>query len=258
VDALDTGRSLLMTHMVGGFPTFIESLSIAETLIRSGADILEIQIPFTDPIADGPQIMEACSEALRNGATPAECFSLAREVRACFDVPVVLMTYFNLLLKAGIESFVDDAREAGVSGLIVPDLPLDSSEGALLACGCRRRNLWIVPVVSPGVRSERLKKVLPLGSGFVYATLKVGITGSSSLPSPDYAFLESIRSITHLPVLGGFGITTVKSGVEAASWADGAVVGSHLLRLFKARGEAGIAEFTSDLKAAMGKEKNNE
>ena len=241
---LDRGNAVLMTHLVSGYPDSNTSRKLALELINNGADILEVQIPFSDPLADGPTIMNACETALQGNSTPDDCFDLIRYVANETAKPLVLMTYFNLVLNRGIRNFVQDSAESGAVGLIVPDLLLDSPEGAILVQECRELDLNLIPVVSPGMSKERLALVLSLGSGFVYATLKVGITGSPA-DIDNGSFAASITELCDMPVLSGFGISNLEEAYAAMSGSSGIVVGSHLIRLYEHGGIDSAAGFVS-------------
>ena len=246
--------SVLMAHLVSGYPDRSRCLVLAERIINCGVDILEVQIPFSDPPADGPTIMNACEVALQDKSTPMDAIDLVRSITAGSSIPVVIMTYFNIILNYGISAFAADSSIAGSAGLIIPDLPLDSPEGEELIAVCYRHGLNLIPVVSPGMTPERLAKVVSLGTGFIYATLKVGITGSPGKLSSD-VFLDSITQICDMPVLAGFGISSVEEAVKASRKADGVVIGSHLIRLFEAGGISSLSEFVTAVSANLhGKE----
>lgn len=242
---------VFMAHLVAGYPSMDSSAGIARTLIENGADIIEVQIPFTDPLADGPVIMDACGISLEQGTTPQGTFKLVSRLTSESHVPVVVMTYCSIPLKMGLEQFVKTAAESGASGLIVPDLPFDSPEGRKLWKQCSERGVALIPVVSPGMDSNRLQQVLSQGSGFVYATLKVGITGSSRPFHQTEVFLQQVYEQTDLPVVAGFGISQPDDVGRVCNCARGVVVGSHLLRLFNSSGLEAVGRFAREVSSRI-------
>ena len=242
----ERGNAVLMTHLVSGYPDRSTSRELALELIHSGADVLEVQIPFSDPMADGTTIMNACETALLGNSTPNDCFDLVSHVTSTTASPVVIMTYFNIVMNRGIREFVQDSARSGAVGLIVPDLLLDSPEGTILVQECREVNLNLIPVVSPGMKKERLTHVLSLGSGFVYATLKVGITGSSAERNSG-SFAASVTAFCNMPVLSGFGISSLGEVSSVLRNSDGIVIGSHLIKLFNKGGVSSACEFVSSV-----------
>src|SRR3989344_9020094 len=178
---------LFMAHMIAGYPSMAESEKVAEALATGGADIIELQIPFSDPMADGPTIAVASEEALKNGATVQDAISLLSKV-AALGKPVAVMSYTNPVFRYGIPKFVKTIADAGASALIVPDCPFDTEEGQALIAACKENDVYLIPVVSPGVPEERLKQLASAGGGsssggkdllgFVYCTSRQGITGA--------------------------------------------------------------------------------
>jgi tryptophan synthase alpha chain len=157
----------IMTHLITGYPTIPLSKKIAETLARGRADILEIQIPFSDPMADGPLIVEACQRSLENGATVKNSFELAKFVNNKLKTPVVLMTYANIIIHMGIENFCAHCKEYGVSGIIAPDLPYDSEEGKKLKKYAEKNGVHLIYLISPAVEGARLKEIKNLAVLFI-------------------------------------------------------------------------------------------
>lgn len=226
----------LMTHFIAGYPTLKASRAIGEALAAAGADILEIQLPFSDPVADGPLIARANAEALSAGATTAGCLAMVRELRQTLTVPIVLMTYFNVVFRFGIERFCRLASLAGASGLILPDFPFDEEAGnGLIGCA-RRHSLSFIPVVAPNNSSVRLRQVLKQGSGFVYCVARSGITGDKTvIARPVVNYLQSVRRRTRLPLAVGFGLSRNDQIGALKPYADIAVVGSALLKAYQSR-----------------------
>lgn len=237
----------LMTHIVAGYPNLETSERLVEVMVNAGADMLEIQIPFTDPLADGPVIALAGQTALEAGVTPEHCFQLARRLSQRFDVPILIMTYANIACRNGLTSFLKRTAEAGSAGVIIPDLPFDECPG--LSAAALEHNLYAIPVVSPGMRPERLDAALLGARGFVYATLRVGITGARlELEDRGLAFLREVQQHTPLPVVAGFGVSSPAAAQQVGQWADGVVAGSHVINLFNQGGLSAVGDFVSSCK----------
>jgi tryptophan synthase alpha chain len=218
-----------MPYLMGGFPDLEASLQIGRACARAGADLLELGVPFSDPLADGPVIHAAGTAALRAGATVGSVIQLAGEL-AREGPPVLLMCYSNQILARGLERFADMLAEAGASGLIVPDLPLEEADAALTACD--ERGLALVPLVAPNTPDERLERIGSRARGFVYVVSLRGTTGErSSLADALPALIERTRVRTTVPVAVGFGIGTPDQARAAAdAGADGVIVGTRLVR----------------------------
>jgi tryptophan synthase alpha chain len=235
-------RAALMPYLMGGFPSLDASRSIGLACADSGADLVELGVPFSDPLADGPVIHAAGTEALRAGVTPLwvleVCASLSERL------PVVLMAYANLVL--GHEGFLDRAAAAGAAGLIVPDLPHD--ESADLRAECDSLGLALVPLAAPTTTDERMAEVGREARGFVYTVSLTGTTGERDELPPELGDTVSrVRAATEVPVAVGFGISTPAQARAVGDLADGVIVGSRLVR---AAGEGG-AEAVGALVAGL-------
>jgi tryptophan synthase alpha chain len=227
-------RAALMPYLMGGFPTLRESLRVGLACADSGADLVELGIPFSDPLADGPVIHAAGTAALREGATPGAVLEVCETLAE--RLPVALMVYANLLV--GHEAFVERAAAAGAAGLIVPDLPHD--ESADLRAACDSAGIALIPLVAPTTPDERLRKIGADARGFVYTVSLAGTTGErTELPPELAATVERVRAVTEVPVAVGFGISTPEQAAAVADVADGVIVGSRLVR---AAGEGGAGE----------------
>lgn len=245
IDALFKDRSVtrLMTHVVAGDPSLEASRDLAERMARSGAGLIEIQIPFSDPLADGPTIMASNQAALDNGTRPEDCFEMIRRLRGRVDIPLLVMTYGNIPFQRGANRFARECAEAGVSGVIIPDLPWDDPlaglEDALAGHG-----LHFIRLVSPGMCDDRLLSVLERASGFLYLTLRVGTTGVvSGIESRGLDFLHKVRSLTPLPIAAGFGISSPEQVNALAGSVDAVIIGSRLINLRRERGPEAVEEF---------------
>ncbi|HUI69885.1 MAG TPA: tryptophan synthase subunit alpha [Spirochaetia bacterium] len=227
-----SGERRIMAHMVAYFPDRAASRQVARGLVDGGCAYLEIQFPFSDPTADGPDIQAACTEALAAGFTIQEGFRLVSEIRQESPSPIFLMSYANLLFTHGIDRFLARCAECGVAGVIVPDLPPDYDEGLFGAA--RAHGLHAVPVLSPSMREERLMRIAKLHPEYVYATLRTGTTGPlTRIDEVGIAFLERVKTLCSDPpakVLGGFGISTSAQVAGVAGHAHAVIVGSALVR----------------------------
>jgi tryptophan synthase alpha chain len=229
----DARRAALMPYMMGGFPDLDASRRIAEAYADGGADLVELGVPYSDPLADGPVIHAAGAAALRAGATTHEVLAIGRILAE--RVPVVAMVYANLVMAPGLERFVDDLVAHGISGLIVPDLPLEESDAIREACDAR--GLALVPLVAPTTPDDRMARIGAQARGFMYAVSVTGTTGERTALADTFAGLVGrAKAATAVPVALGFGIATPDQAREAAdAGADGIIVGSRLVR---AAGEA--------------------
>jgi tryptophan synthase alpha chain len=240
------GRAALMPYTMGCFPDHESSLAIAEAYADAGADLIELGIPFSDPLADGPTIHAAATTALAAGADVAGALEVCE--RVADRVPVVLMVYTNMILAhGGAESFAAQAVAAGAAGAIVPDLPLGEAEeirDAFLAAG-----MALVPLVAPTTPAGRLGSICAVARGFVYVVSTVGTTGErDELPAGLAALVAATRVEAAVPVAVGFGIGTPAQAAAVGRLADGVIIGSRLVR---AAGEAGSAEAAAEAVGAF-------
>ncbi len=223
-------RAAFMPYHPMGYPTREATLEIIAALAEAGADLFEIGIPHSDPLADGPTIQTATYTALTQGTTVADCLKMVSELRAQgVDQPFCAMTYYNPLFAYGVADFVRDAVAAGVDGLIVPDLPPE--EGGELEAACRDAGLATIYLLAPTSTEARIKQVAAHSTGFIYLVSVTGITGARSELPPDLAgFVQRVRRHTDLPLAVGFGIATGQQAAAVAAIADGVIVGSALVK----------------------------
>jgi tryptophan synthase alpha chain len=254
----EQNRAALMPYFTLGFPTPELSLEIVEKLSRCGADLIELGVPFSDPLADGPTIQHSTQVALEQGMSVARCLEAAAQLRARgVAQPLLLMGYINPILAYGIERYAAAAAEAGVDGLIVPDLPLE--ESAALDAACRGMDLALVYLVSPASPPERIEALAKRTSGFLYLVSLTGVTGARSrLTSGLAEFVERVRAAARTPLAVGFGISTPEQACLVAELADGVIIGSALISAAEAdpkRAGADPAqsagEFLSGIRAAL-------
>jgi tryptophan synthase alpha chain len=244
-------RAALMPYLMGGYPTLAESTRIGEACVRAGADLLELGVPYSDPLADGPVIHEAGTRALAAGATLGGVLEVARALAP--SVSVVLMCYANMVFAPGAEEFVKRLAQTGASGLIVPDLPFEEAPPVLAACDAE--GIALVPLVAPTTPPERLARIGRRARGFLYTVSVVGTTGERAALADSFAeVVAHAKTSTNVPVALGFGISTPEQAAQAAdAGADGVIVGTRLVR---AAGEshdpaAAVGEVLADLAAAL-------
>lgn len=238
---------LLMTHIVLGHPHFDTSLRLVESMVQAGVDLIELQIPFSEPIADGPVILRANQEALSAGSTVERCFEVATEVARRFDIPFLFMSYYNVLFKRGVTSFVSRMQQVGLRGAIVPDLPPE--EGGEYLAAMRDNALDPIFIYSPNTTDVRLKTIAQHASGFIYCVARKGVTGSHTAFSDDLShYLARARAATSLPLAVGFGVKEKADVDFLRGKADIAVVGSETLRVLERGGLAAVGPFLQSLR----------
>ena len=243
--AATNGHAALMPYLMGGFPDLDASLAIGEAYADGGADLVELGVPFSDPLADGPVIHAAGTRALASGATVPAVIELARALAE--RLPVVLMCYANLVMARGVERFADELAGANVSGLIIPDLPLEESSAALGACDAV--GLALVPLVAPTTPEERLARICAQARGFIYTVSVTGTTGERTEVDAG-ALLARVQAHATVPVALGFGIATPEqAAAAAAAGADGVIVGSRLVRA--AAEDEDVRGLVAELAAAL-------
>jgi tryptophan synthase alpha chain len=241
-------RAALMPYLMGGFPDFGTSIAAGLAAVDAGADLIELGIPFSDPLADGPVIHAAGTAALAAGATPHGVLRACE--RLAERVPVVLMVYANVVLTAGVEAFALRAAAAGAAGLIVPDLPHD--EAGELRAACDSEALALVPLTAPTTTSERVAEIGRDARGFVYAVSLTGITGEREKLQPGLVdMVARVRAATDSPVAVGFGISTGEHARVVAEIADGVIVGSRVVRAAGEGGADAVGGVVSELAAAL-------
>jgi tryptophan synthase alpha chain len=243
----DAGRKLLVTYVTGGLgPDWVDAL---RAMVDAGADLVEVGIPFSDPVVDGPTIQEASVQALAGGATPVGILDAVRQAEV--PVPLVAMTYYNLVFRGGHTRFARMLVEAGVRGAIVPDIPLDESAG--WESDAAAAGVETVLLAAPVTPDDRLAELCRRSHGFVYGVNLMGVTGErASLAHSAATLARRLKAVTDKPVVMGFGISTPEQAVAAAADADGVVVASALMRLLLEGGGPGaVGEAVARLRAAL-------
>ncbi len=246
-------RKALMPYVTMGFPALESALQIVPALAAAGADMVELGVPFSDPLADGATIQAATHRALTNGMTPALCLEQAAALRARgVTLPFILMGYYNPIMQFGIERFTAQAAASGIDGLIVPDLPPEEAE--TLQSAATMQGLDVIFLLTPTSDAARIVKVTAQSAGFVYLVSLVGVTGArDSLPPALADFVARVRAVTAKPLAVGFGISTPEQAAQVARIADGVIVGSALVKVVGAAEEPAAAAraFVSALRTAM-------
>lgn len=248
------GRAALLGYLPAGFPTVDEAIAAARVMAGSGADVIEIGLPYSDPLMDGPVIQEAVHRALEGGVQVADVLRTVQEV-AQTGVPVLVMTYWNPVDRYGVDAFARDLAAAGGCGLITPDLPPEEADPWLKAAA--ENALAPVFLVAPSSSAARIKLITAACGGFVYAASVMGITGArTGVSSAAAGLVERIRQHTSLPVAVGLGVSTAPQAAEVAAFADGVIVGSAFVQRLLAApdaqaGRRAIADLTAELAAGV-------
>lgn len=225
-------RAAFVAYVCAGDPDFDTSLAVCRTLIENGVDVLELGVPFSDPLADGLTNQLAAQRALESGMTAARVFELVQRIREFSEVPVVFYTYYNLVFSNGIDAYVQRAKAAGVDGLLTLDLPPEEADD--VAAACRAHGVEMVFIVAPTTPEARVAKITRAATGFIYYVSREGVTGvrdrvADNIPEA----MARIRQQTKLPVVVGFGISTRAQVAQVAAMADGVVVGSALVNCIR-------------------------
>ena len=237
---------LLMAHMVVGYPSIEKSFDLVQTIVEAGVDLMELQIPFSEPIADGPVILQANQAALAAGVKVDDCFRFARRVTSSFDIPFLIMTYYNVVFKRGEERFFAESRDAGIRGAIVPDLPPEEGESYMAAAAAN--NIDPIFIFAPTTPPPRFDYLARFGRGFFYCVARRGVTGAKTDFDSDLGeFLSRCRRATRLPLALGFGVSSKEEVTYLNGKAEIAVVGSQALRVLNSDGIQAVGEFFRSL-----------
>jgi tryptophan synthase alpha chain len=238
---------LLMTHIVAGYPSFDDGLRVVEAMVEAGVELIEMQIPFSEPIADGPVILHANQKALQSGATVARCLEFGARIAERFPVTLLVMSYYNILYKYGVADFVARLGQMGYRGAIVPDLPPE--EGAEYLDTMQRQGLSPIFIYSPRSSDERLRFIAEHARGFVYCVARKGVTGQATTFSESLGdYLVRCRRATSLPLAVGFGVRDREDVDFLRGKADIAVIGTETLRRIEQSGVASVEPFLKALR----------
>ncbi|MBO0788892.1 MAG: tryptophan synthase subunit alpha [Actinobacteria bacterium] len=253
--AKQENRAALITYMTAGFPTVSDGIAAIQAMLTSGADIVEVGLPHSDPLLDGPVIQTADDIALRGGVRVADVIRTVREAYQATGKPVLVMSYWNPIGRYGAERFSSELAEAGGAGCIVPDLPVQ--ESARWRDSAARHGLATVFLAAPSTTDERLRDLTAAASGFIYASSLMGVTGiRESVNAAASSLVQRIRATTELPVCVGIGISSAAQAAEVAGFADGVIVASALVKAVldapdATAGAAAVAELTAGLSAEL-------
>jgi len=245
------GYKALIAYLTVGYPDLDATRKAAVTLASNGADIIELGIPFSDPLADGTTIQKASHQALQNGTTPRQCLEMAQQLHREIATPLVFMTYYNPIYHFGLDAFCRQCAEIGVSGLIVPDLPPEEGQG--LEAATQKSKLDLIYLLAPTSNEERISLVAARSRGFIYLVSVTGVTGArDTLPDNLTAMIKRVRKHTKKPLCVGFGISTAEQARQMARIADGVIVGSRIIQLIEADSSlSALADFTGQLRRAL-------
>jgi len=246
-DRLQEKEILLMTHLVIGYPDLESSFRIVEKMVAAGVDLMELQIPFSEPIADGPVILHANQKSLAGGTTVRHCLDFARKAASTFHIPFLFMSYYNILYRHGVSQFTQVMSDYGLKGAIVPDLPPEEGTEYLEAMAANR--LDPILIFSPATSNERMQYLASHGQGFVYCVARKGVTGGQTAFSDELdRYLVRCRQATDLPLALGFGVKGKADIDFLKGRADIAVIGTQTIRLVDQAGVAGVTAFIEGLR----------
>ncbi len=244
-------HTALIPYVTVGYPTIEATLKVVPLLASSGCDMVELGIPFSDPLADGATIQKASFRALQNGVTLNLCFEIANQLSHEVDIPLVFMTYFNPVFRYGVEEFCGACASSGVSGLIIPDLPPE--EGSGLEASTQKQGLDLIYLLAPTSTEERIRLIAERSRGFIYLVSVTGVTGArSSLPPGLETFVTKVRKVATQPLCVGFGISTPRQARQVARMSDGVIVGSRIIQLMEVdESMVHVVDFVRKLRRAL-------
>jgi tryptophan synthase alpha chain len=246
-ERLQYKKILLMTHIVLGYPSFEVNRQVIRQMVEGGVDCIEMQLPFSEPMADGPVILKANQDSIAGGTRIADCLAFGAEMAAAHDIPFLFMTYYNIIFKYGEKSFFAKAKNAGIKGFIVPDLPPEQGE-SFFRLGDKYK---IAPILifAPTSTDARMRKLDQVGRGFIYCVARRGVTGKKSEFGVDFAdYLRRCRAATNKPLAVGFGIQDRDDIQALIGKADMAVIGSQTIRLVDTQGAEAVGPFIAGLR----------
>lgn len=251
------GHKALIPYLTVGYPSLETTLETVPLLASSGCDLIELGIPFSDPLADGTTIQRASYQALKQGVTPELCLDTANKLKAKVNVPMVFMTYFNPVFSYGLDKFCKDCAGSGISGLIIPDLPPE--EGGELEKISLKHGLDLIYLLAPTSTDERIEIVTTRSRGFIYLVSITGVTGSrAKLPRELESFVAKVRQRSRLPLCVGFGISNPDEAKRVAMVADGVIIGSRLIQLLEEKDALSkVRSFIRGMREALNSVENN-
>ncbi|HCH23793.1 MAG TPA: tryptophan synthase subunit alpha [Oceanospirillaceae bacterium] len=247
-DRLQQKDLLLMTHIVLGYPSYDDSMRLVEGMVEAGVDLMELQIPFSEPMADGPVILKANAEALKAGATMDKSLEMAEKITAAFDIPFLFMTYYNILFKYGVDDFVAKMKDINIKGAIIPDLPPEEGSDYLQAM--QNHGLDSVHIFTPNSPMERKQYLNQHTSGFMYTVARKGVTGKNTQFDAELdGYLAECRQATDLPLALGFGVKTKADYEYIRGKADIAIIGSEAIRVMEDDGVDAVGPYIKSILA---------
>jgi tryptophan synthase alpha chain len=246
-EVLTRKKILLMTHLVLGYPSFEVNRQVIDAMVAGGVDLMELQIPFSEPVADGPMIAKANQESLTHGVRVDQCLDFAADIIRRHDIPFLFMTYYNILFRRGVAEFIDAAAGIGIRGCIIPDLPPE--EGYEYLTLSRKAGLAPIQIFAPTSTDERMRYLADHGDGFIYCVARRGVTGSKTDFDADFnAYIARCRQATGLPLAVGFGIRSREDVRYLEGKADIAVIGTETIRLVEEKGPEAVGPFIAGLR----------
>ena len=244
-------KKAFIAFLTAGDPDYETSLANFRAVLDAGADLVEVGIPFSDPIAEGPVIQEADERALKGGTTTDDLFELVKRVRAKSEIPLVFMTYYNPVFSYGNDRFIKNASEAGIDGIIIPDVPFEESEEVRSVC--HKYGVDLINMIAP-TSDERIERIAKSAEGFLYCVSSLGVTGvREHITTNVGAMIEKVKKVSDIPCCIGFGISDTEQARSMAAVSDGVIVGSAIVRMVAADGAASVdkvAAYVKDMKAA--------
>lgn len=236
LDGLKTGGKHIVFYLMAGAPDMEATYSLVRMMEKNGVSAVELGIPFSDPVADGPAIQRAGLRALKKGVNIKKTLALVSRLRGSVKIPLIAMTYYNIILSYGVKKFVDDSMKAGLDGAIIPDLPFDEEKD--FYDYAVKKGFYLIYLVSPSNRPGRVKKIVEKSKGFVYYILLKGVTGSGNRDKNPYLAVRNVKKQTSKPVFAGFGISEPSQAQAALKHADGAIIGSAFVSLCEKYGSS--------------------
>ncbi|TGL10401.1 tryptophan synthase subunit alpha [Leptospira levettii] len=260
-DLFENGKikSAFIPYFTLGDPNYNDSIEFGKTILDNGADILELGIPFSDPVADGPVIQRAVARSLKNKFSFSEIFRVTKEIHLHKkEVPLVYLTYFNPIFHCGIEEFLNQAKDSGVVGLVIPDLPFDTKESEFLFQELRKRDMDLIHLVTPASTKKRIEALKKTSTGFIYYVTSFGVTGERREFSVDLKErIRFLKETIQLPICAGFGISTPDQAGQISGYADGIIIGSAIQRIIEENGhefpkaKQALADYIAKIRVAI-------
>nr|MBF0223077.1 tryptophan synthase subunit alpha [Desulfobulbaceae bacterium] len=246
-NSLKQKEILLMTHIVLGYPSFEDNRRVVEQMVANGVDLIEMQIPFSEPVADGPVIIKANQDSLTSGTKVKDCLDFAREMCAQHPIPFLFMTYYNIVFKYGLKRFLSKAEQIGIKGLIIPDLPPE--EGQEYLSLAKEHSISAIQIFAPTSTEERMQTLSSHADGFIYCVARRGVTGSQTSFDKEFNnYIDRCKANTELPLAVGFGISDKNDVEELRGKAEIAVIGSATIRLVDSEGPEAVGPFIKGLR----------